>query len=251
MILQAIFGFLSVFVVIAFVRAPNYPLAYALAFFMFMILVLGPLWPNQENIDRWSQKLKLRALADNPQAPGYVSNFLSPFYSLYRACDTYANPTKSASGERPYGDINIFPWLSPVVILVCAYIAFLVELRYGAQLPKGTKEAIYGITTIFTYGILFISPISYVTFKNLFLPAINFMHIRMHIRSYFLNVIIVLIATEIVIVLAFASYRGFNKLASLFALAAIPTAVVALNCFGHICIVKFRSWTKLSDRGHR
>ena len=143
--------------------------------------------------------------------------------------------------ESPYRDINIFPWLSPLAIMLCAD---LIEAFYGAQLPKGVHEAVVTIATIFTYGILFISPISYVSFKHIILPALNILHGEKHINSYFINVIVVLITTEIGIVLVLGLFSGFGNIASLFTVAAIPTSLVALNCFGHILFFTIQSWAK-------
>jgi len=56
---------------------------------------LGPWWPNQENIERWTQKWKLELPTDNPQVARYVVNFLFAAYGFYKAWETYENPTKT------------------------------------------------------------------------------------------------------------------------------------------------------------
>lgn len=146
-----------------------------------------------------------------------------------------------ASREKPYGDINIFSAISPLAIMLCAYLA---ELLFGEQSSKSTHEAIGAIATVFTFGLIPFSLISYATFKYFVLPALNYLPSKMQVKSYFFNVVIVLIASEIIFVLMFVAYNGVEKLVPLFVAAAIPTALIALNCFGHICFFKFKSRMK-------
>jgi len=64
-----------------------------LAIFVIIILILGPFWPSQENIDRWMKKWKFNLTTDDKQVAIYVANYLGSIFSFYHAWDTYVNPT--------------------------------------------------------------------------------------------------------------------------------------------------------------
>ncbi len=145
------------------------------------------------------------------------------------------------SNVKPYGDINLFPAFSPMTTMLLAYT---VEFMFGKQLPEAVHEAIVAVATIFTYGLIPISLISYATFKYFILPALNYLPSKIRINAYLLNVIIILILTEIIFVVMIVWFQGFDKLTFKFTVAAIPTSYIALNCFGHIYINKFQSKMK-------
>lgn len=95
-LLQVIFGLLSALVVFVFLRAPNADYVSnlgMLAFFVLIILVLGPWWPSQENIEHWSKKWKLQLPTDDTQVAIYIANLLGAAYGFYKAWDRYTNPT--------------------------------------------------------------------------------------------------------------------------------------------------------------
>lgn len=97
-VLQIIFGLLSALIIFVFMRAPNANYTSnlsMLAFIVLIILLLGPWWPNQENIERWTHKWKLQLPTDNPQVASYVVNFLCAAYGFYKAWETYEKPTKT------------------------------------------------------------------------------------------------------------------------------------------------------------
>lgn len=95
-ILQIIFGLLSAVIVLVFLRAPGADYRSnltMLAVFILFIVVLGPCWPSQENIDRWSEKGSFRLPTDNPDVAKYVGNYLISAYCFYHAWDVYTSPT--------------------------------------------------------------------------------------------------------------------------------------------------------------
>lgn len=94
-LLIVIFGLLSTMAASNIWRAPssNAGLSWsALALFICIILVLGPLWPTQTKLRR------LAALLDRvtgiPNATPVVANLLASVYALYRVFDTYAHPDR-------------------------------------------------------------------------------------------------------------------------------------------------------------
>lgn len=94
-LLQAVFGILSALVIFVFLGAPNADYASnlgMLAFFVLIILVLGPWWPSREHIDHWREKWILQLPTDDPQVAIYIANFLGAAYGFYKAWDRYANP---------------------------------------------------------------------------------------------------------------------------------------------------------------
>jgi len=95
--LQIIFGFVLAAVLYSWWKSPNPNLEAAIGLSstsLLIILILGPWWPSQENVDRLTQKSKLRLPTDNPQVAIYVFNFLCAAYSIYKAWDVYSNPVK-------------------------------------------------------------------------------------------------------------------------------------------------------------
>ena len=121
----------------------------------------------------------------------------------------------------------------------------MVEGLFGSQLPEHIHEGVVAVATIFTYGILFLSPLSYAFFKHIVLPVLNWLPGKLKNRSYFLNSTVVLVVMEVILVCVFAillNAKGKNiHWLNLIVGASIPTAFVAINCFGHICIFKLRS----------
>ncbi|MFT3959848.1 hypothetical protein [Propionivibrio sp.] len=64
-----------------------------LTVFIFFIIILGPCWPNQENIDRWAKKWNFRLPTDNPDVAKYVGNYIFSAYCFYHAWDVFTNPS--------------------------------------------------------------------------------------------------------------------------------------------------------------
>ena len=65
-----------------------------LAFILFtaFILLLGPFWPSEENLEKWAQNSKFNLPTDNPAVALYVLNFCAALFSLYMAWSRYAYP---------------------------------------------------------------------------------------------------------------------------------------------------------------
>jgi hypothetical protein len=98
LLLQLIFGLLSAVIVLIFLAKPNPNYVSdlsMLAFLILIIIVLGPCWPSQENLDRWSEKWKFDLPTDNPQAALYVFNVLGAIYGFYKAWNAYAIPIQA------------------------------------------------------------------------------------------------------------------------------------------------------------
>jgi energy-coupling factor transporter transmembrane protein EcfT len=93
-LLQIVFGLLSAVVVICLPDNDLSSSVVMLLVFALIIVLLGPCWPNQENIDRWAEKWKFQLPTDNLQVAIYVANNLGAAFCLYRVWDTYTNPTK-------------------------------------------------------------------------------------------------------------------------------------------------------------
>ncbi|MFO1345586.1 MAG: hypothetical protein U1E85_04735 [Rhodocyclaceae bacterium] len=93
-LLQIVFGLLSAVVLICLPDNDFSSSVTMLLVFALIIVFLGPCWPNQENINRWTEKWKFQLPTDNPQVAIYVANYLGAAFCLYRAWDAYANPTK-------------------------------------------------------------------------------------------------------------------------------------------------------------
>lgn len=97
-VFQIVFGLLSALIVFVFLRAPNVDYLsnlLMLAFFVFIILLLGPWWPNEKSLERWTQGWKLQLPTDNPRVVLYLVNFIGSASGFYKAWETYANPTKT------------------------------------------------------------------------------------------------------------------------------------------------------------
>jgi len=63
-----------------------------LVFLSVFILLLGPFWPSQKNLDKWAEKSKLNLPTDKPEVALYVFNFLAALFSLAMAWHRYADP---------------------------------------------------------------------------------------------------------------------------------------------------------------
>lgn len=97
-VFQIVFGLLSALIIFVFLRAPNADYLsnlLMLAFFIFIILLLGPWWPNEESIERWTRGWKLQLPTDNPRVALYLVNFIGSAIGFYKAWETYENPTKA------------------------------------------------------------------------------------------------------------------------------------------------------------
>lgn len=94
-LLQVAFGLLAVIVGASLLSAPkgSYgPLLVFLALIVLVILVLGPWWPNEENMARWSQKQKLDLPTDDPKVARRILSFLGVAVCLFMAWAHYTNP---------------------------------------------------------------------------------------------------------------------------------------------------------------
>jgi hypothetical protein len=63
-----------------------------LVFLSLFILVLGPLWPSAENIEKWHRKTKFNLPTDNPDVGLYVFCFATSLFSLSMAWHRYSDP---------------------------------------------------------------------------------------------------------------------------------------------------------------
>lgn len=93
-LLQFILGLFSAAVVITFSKNDPTSSLVMLSIFVLTILVLGPFWPSQENIARWTKEWKFQLPTDDPKVAIYVANLLGAAYGFYKAWDTYENPTR-------------------------------------------------------------------------------------------------------------------------------------------------------------
>ena len=96
-LLQIICGLLSAVIVFVFLRAPGADFRSnltMLAIFILFIVVLGPCWPSQDNMDRWSEKWNFRLPTDDPDVAKYVGNYLISAYCFDHAWDVYTNPIR-------------------------------------------------------------------------------------------------------------------------------------------------------------
>ena len=94
-ILQLIFGLLSAMIIFVFMQVPNADNNSNIAmlvFFILIVFVLGPLWPSQENTERWIEKVQFPT--DDIEVAKYVANFLGAAYGFYHVWEIYTNPTK-------------------------------------------------------------------------------------------------------------------------------------------------------------
>ncbi len=93
-LLQFILGLFSAAVVISFSKNDPTSSLVMLSIFVLTILVLGPFWPSQENIARWTKKWKFQLSTDAQKVVIYVVNLLGAAYGFYKAWDIYENPTR-------------------------------------------------------------------------------------------------------------------------------------------------------------
>lgn len=90
LLLQLVFGLLAAFAVVAYFWGSGLDrtsLLSGLAIFVFIILLLGPLWPGSK------QRSKLRLAAKNPMVNAYI-NFGGVLYGLYKLWEMHAHPDR-------------------------------------------------------------------------------------------------------------------------------------------------------------
>ena len=90
-LLQVIFGLLSLVVGVLLLGAPNPDYAVTLpmlVLFIGIILVLGPWWPSRDKAQKW----KLNLPTDDPRIAGILLSACVAIYAFYRAWDGYMNP---------------------------------------------------------------------------------------------------------------------------------------------------------------
>ncbi len=125
-LLQLVFGLLSVAVVICLPDNDFSSSVAMLSIFALIIVVLGPCWPSQENIDRWTEKWKFQLPTDNQQVAVYVANYLGAALCLYKAWGTYTNPTKELwrYEKTPFAIAGINGVIAFWVLLAFACLAY-------------------------------------------------------------------------------------------------------------------------------
>lgn len=138
----------------------------------------------------------------------------------------------------PYGKINFFPAISPLLIMTLAYLA---EALIGDRIQDTVHQMIVVVATIFTYGAIPLSLLSYLSFKYILLPVLNALPLRLHIGSYLVNTCILLVATGILSVVLLAALWGAGHPDRLIEAALLPTMLVGVNCFGHIGVFKLQT----------
>lgn len=90
-LLQIIFGLLSLVVGVLLMRAPNPDYAGTLpmlVLFIGIILVLGPWWPSGDKAQKW----KLNLPTDDSRIAAILLSGCVAIYAFYRAWDGYMNP---------------------------------------------------------------------------------------------------------------------------------------------------------------
>ena len=88
-LLQIIFGLLAAVSTLLLFNVPQQEpgtILAPLAGSIFIILLLGPAWPNKENIERWTRKWKFDLPTDNPDVAKFVGSYLfcAPAWELLR-----------------------------------------------------------------------------------------------------------------------------------------------------------------------
>lgn len=166
-----------------------------------------------------------------------VCYFQKPIYREVFTLIKQSAQSNSSTG-RIFGEINDFPVVSPVIVMGLAY---LVELFFGAIVPEDTHKFIVMIATVFTYGILFIPVISYLSFRYVFLPAIYFSRQTLKIESYYLNVLVVLIFTDAIVSILLLIKDEFRNAMGSLMVASVLTSLVALNAVGHRLFQRFHA----------
>lgn len=94
-LLQIIFGLLAAVSTLLLFNVPQQEhgtILVPLAGSIFIILLLGPAWPNKENIERWTRKWKFDLPTDNPDVAKFVGSYLFCAFCCYRAWDLYTHP---------------------------------------------------------------------------------------------------------------------------------------------------------------
>lgn len=108
-----------------------------LAIFVLIILILGPCWPSQENIERWGARSKWHFPTDDPKVAIYVANYLVAGFGFYRAWVIYAHPTEKLWSKEyavfAIGGINgvIAFW----IFLAFAALAWGIAAQRKARFP--------------------------------------------------------------------------------------------------------------------
>lgn len=92
-LLQLAFGLVAAAVLFITIRAPGANVLTNLvfvAFFILIILVLGPWWPSADKISKW----KLNLPTDSPRIAFPLFAALLGGFSFFRAWDTYVRPNQ-------------------------------------------------------------------------------------------------------------------------------------------------------------
>ena len=96
-LLQLICGLVCTLLIAMLVWAPRAEYAEILpvmAISIFFMMILGPWWPNEQNVQRIANKSKFQLPTDNFDVARYVANFLGAAYLMYEAWDRYHYPAK-------------------------------------------------------------------------------------------------------------------------------------------------------------
>jgi hypothetical protein len=136
--LVVVFGLLAALVVSDLWKAPstNTQLNWTvLAIFIFIIAVLGPLWPSKAKMQRWAAALD-RATGI-PNVTPVAINVLGAVYSLYMVWNTYAHPDRELNRlERPIAGLLGANGVIAGWLLIC-----LGCLLYGYRFYKISKAS--------------------------------------------------------------------------------------------------------------
>jgi uncharacterized protein YacL len=137
-LLIVVFGLLAALVVSDLWKGPraNTQLNWTvLAIFIFIIVVLGPLWPSKAKMQRWAAALD-RATGI-PNVTPIVVNALGAVYSLYMVLNTYAHPNREFHRfERPIASVFGADGVMIAWLLICAGC-----LTYGYRFYKISKAS--------------------------------------------------------------------------------------------------------------
>ena len=106
-VLLIIFGLLVAAVLAMMVEKPTADFgadAVMVGLFLFVILVLGPLWPNPDKPRNWDWALRLNLPTDDPKIAAPLGGLALGIYSLYHAWEhTQPNPPEFYRFERIIG----------------------------------------------------------------------------------------------------------------------------------------------------
>ena len=89
-VLQILFGLLCLLLAFSWVfsQKPDYAITLPwFGFFVLIILILGPWWPNEENTSKW----KLRLPTDDPRIAFPLLGGIVGLYAFYKAWDTFSS----------------------------------------------------------------------------------------------------------------------------------------------------------------